>query len=239
MIILKTTLIALSLALGACAFAADPVSVPNRAAVEVIVHDYILAHPEIIPEALQALEDRKQAKAIDENRRAIETPFGAEWEGNPKGDVTLVEFFDYNCGYCRASEADVKRLLTEDKMLRVVYREIPVLGAESDAAAIVSLAIAHQGGNWPAFHRAVFASEGADAASLIKAQRASGVMTPSAAALKAPALRDEINANLNLAQPLRISGTPSWVVGDRLLSGAVGYEALKAAISAARTKAAH
>ena len=213
--------------------------VPNRAATESIIHDYILAHPEIIPEALQVLEQRQQAEAINANRKAIETPFGNEVEGNPHGDVTLVEFFDYNCGYCRASVADVTRLLAEDKMLRVVYREIPVLGAESDNAAVVSLRIAQHSPNWADFHRAVYAAGDASEASLLKIQHSLGATPPSPAQLKAPELRSEINRNLDLAQALKISGTPSWVVGDKLLSGAVGYDALKKAIAETRRTSQH
>jgi len=220
---------------------ASPVSAeaPDRTATEAIIHDYILAHPEIIPEAMGLLEQRQQAQAINANRKEIETPFGNEVEGNPHGDVTLVEFFDYNCGYCRASVADVTRLLAEDKMLRVVYREVPVLGAESDNAAVVSLAIAQKEGNWAAFHRAVYASGAADANALTKAQLQANVTAPSAAALQAPRLRDEINQNLDLYVGIKMGGTPSWVVGDKLLSGAVGYDGLKKAIAEARHTPQH
>jgi len=234
---LKFSLVALGAAFALAAHAAPADA--DRAATEAIVHDYLLAHPEIIPEALHVLETRDLTKAINANRKALETPFGAESDGNPNGDVTLVEFFDYNCGYCRASLPDLKRLLAEDKNLRVVYREIPVLGSDSDAAAIVSLAVAKQDKNWTRFHHAVYAADEATAANVSKAQRLSGVVQPSTAALKAPELREEINRNLTLAQTLKVTGTPSWVVGDQMLSGAVGYDALKAAISQARAKAAH
>ncbi len=236
MITARTFAAAIALALFAAPAAAESTSVPaapDRAATETIIRDYILAHPEIISEAMQVLEDRQRAQVIRTNRKAIETPFGSAWEGDAKGDVTLVEFFDYNCGYCRASVADVARLLKEDKRLKIVYRELPVLGAQSDAAALASLAFALGPGDWPAFHRAVFASGDASAANLAKAQRVAGLSAASVAP-RSPALRDQINANLALAQQLRISGTPSWVVGNKLLGGAVGYEEFKAAIAAAR-----
>ena len=206
----------------------------DRALTEAIVHDYILAHPEIIPEALQVLEERKQAQAINANRKAIETPFAHEWEGNPQGDVTLVEFFDYNCGYCRASVHDVNRLIAGDKQLKVVFRELPVLGAESDEAAVFSLALAQKSSEWEAFHRAVYMDGSASTARIAKVALAMTHTIPSAAALKSPILRDQINTNLDLAQKLRITGTPSWVVGNKLLGGAVGYDELKAAIAEAR-----
>lgn len=234
-----TSILPLLAALGLTLATPTLADVTNRATTESIIHDYLLAHPEIIPEALQVLEQRQQAEAINANRKAIETPFGHEAEGNPHGDVTLVEFFDYNCGFCRASVADVTRLLAEDKMLRVVYREIPVLGAESDNAAVVSLSIAQHNANWGAFHRAVYASGDAGQASLVKIERSLGATPPTPAQLKAPDIRNEINQNLNLAQTLKISGTPSWVVGEKLLSGAVGYEAVKKAIEEARRPSQH
>lgn len=212
---------------------------PDRAATEAIIHDYLLAHPEVIPEAMTVLEKRQQAATIKANRTTIETPFGYEVEGNPHGDVTLVEFFDYNCAFCRASVADVRRLLAEDTMLRVVYRELPVRGADSDAAALTSLAVAQNTPDWIKFHRAIYAFDEASAANVIKAGAASGIALPGDAALKTPALRNEINQNLDLAQQLKIGGTPSWVVGDVLIDGAVGYDALKSAIANARHALAH
>lgn len=211
---------------------------PDRAAIEAVVRDYILAHPEIIPEAMQRLKDREAATAINENRAALETPFGYAWDGNPRADVTLVEFFDYNCGYCRASQPNIARLLVEDKRLRVVYRSIPVLGADSDAAAVTSLALARTASNWGQFHRAVLKAEDARASTVAHAIELAGLKMPTPAALHAPALREEIDHNLSLAQTLGVGGTPTWVIGDKMLSGAVSYDTLKAAIAAARAKSA-
>ncbi len=233
---LKKSLVALSLFVPV-ALAAAPATAPNRAAIEAIVHNYIITHPEVITEAVQVLEARKQAKAIGENRATIEAPWGHAWEGDPHGDVTLVEFFDYNCGYCRASVADVKRLLAEDKHLKVVYREIPVLGAESVTAAISSLALATKAGPWPQLHRAIYAGGDASPEGIATAAKASGFALPSDADLKAAPIQGEIESNRALAQRLGFGGTPSWVVGDRTLDGAVGYHALKAAIADARRKA--
>jgi protein-disulfide isomerase len=100
---------------------------PDKAAVGRIVHDYVLAHPEILPEAMHRLQDRQAAKLVVEHRKAIERPFGGAWAGASNGDVTLVEFTDFACGYCRASLPAVTRLLAEDPNLKVVYREIPIL----------------------------------------------------------------------------------------------------------------
>jgi protein-disulfide isomerase len=129
----------------------------DRAQVERIVREYVLANPEIIPEAMQLLQDRKMAEVVEQNRAAFETPFGSAWAGAEKGDVVLVEFFDYACGYCRKSNADIERLLGEDKQLKVVWRELPVLGPDSQAAAEVSLAAARQG-RFMEFYNRLFAS---------------------------------------------------------------------------------
>lgn len=221
-----------ALALGA----GDPVTVTDRVAIEKIVREYILTHPEILPEAMNNLQSREMAKAVRANRATIETPFFGAWEGAADGDVTLVEFFDYACGYCRASLPDIERLLAEDKKLKVVYREMPVLGEASFAATQISLAAAQQG-NYLAFHKAVFAGGPPTPAALQRAQKRAGV-DPAAAqsAMKSPVITGEIDKNLGLQNALQLSGTPAWVVGDRVLVGAVGYDALKAAIAEARAK---
>ena len=205
-----------------------PVSTSDKAAIEKIVQDYILDHGEILQQSIERLQAREMAKVVDANRALIETPYRGAWEGNPKGDVVLVEFFDYACGYCRASLPDVDRLLKEDPKLKIVYREIPVLGPDSTAAAELSLKVARTG-RYAAFHRAAFAAR-PDAAMREKLTRQFGVD----ASAPDPEAKEEITTNYQLQNALRITGTPSWVVGDKVLSGAVGYDALKAAIAAVR-----
>jgi protein-disulfide isomerase len=144
---------------GAAALAMSgsaPVSTTDRAEIEKIVREYILTHPEILPEAMQNLQARELAKAVEANRKDIETPFEGAWAGAADGDVVLVEFFDYACGYCRAAVDDVERLIREDTKLKVVYREMPVLGQASYDAARAALAVAKQG-KYAAFHKAMFA----------------------------------------------------------------------------------
>ena len=104
-------------------------------AAAVQVREYLLAHPEVIPEAMQRLQDRNNAKVIAANRADILTPVGSAWAGNPNGDVTVVEYLDYNCGYCRASLPVVDQLIAADPKVKVIYRELPVLSPESDTAA--------------------------------------------------------------------------------------------------------
>lgn len=237
-----TALAGLLIGAGAMALAAPQggaasLSAQDRAAIEQVVHDYILAHPEILPEAMQKLQDRQAARAIDTHRAALETPFAGAWAGAKDGDVTLVEFFDYACGYCRASVADVDRLLASDPKLRVVFRELPILGDESDEAARVSLAAARQG-KFLAFHRKMYAAARPSKTSIADAQKASGLDAAGvAAAHDDPAVKAEIARNIDLARTLGLSGTPSFIVGDQVLSGAVGYDALAKAVAEARTKA--
>ena len=208
------------------------VGTTDRRAIEAIVRAYILEHPEILPEAMERLQGRETAKAVAANRALIETPYEGAWEGAAKPDVTLVEFYDYACGYCRTSVPDVERLLREDPKLRVVYREMPVLGPDSEAAAHLSLAVAKTG-RYSQFQRALFAAGRPDRATLDRLARQFGVDPATA---PSEATKTEIATNLELQNALRLTGTPSWVIGDRVLSGAVGFDALKAAIAAQRAK---
>ena len=194
------------------------------------VRDYLLAHPEVIPEAMQRLRDRETGKAIAASRAAIEAPIGSAWAGNPHGDVTLVEYYDYNCGYCRASLPTVAALVKADPGVRVVYRELPILAATSHAAALASLAAAHQG-RFAAFHEALYAAGPVSEATIAYVAKQAGVIV---AATAAPGDEAAIIANVKMAGQLGMTGTPSWVVGDRVLIGAQTLEALQAAVAAAR-----
>lgn len=215
-----------------------PINTADRAAIEQIVREYILSHPEILPEAMKNLETRENKKAVDANRKAIEAPFGSAWEGAADADVTLVEFFDYNCSYCRASLPDIDRLLAEDKKLKIVYREMPILGPESVEAAFASLAVAQQqGANYGAFHRALYKAGRLNASSIEDAAQKAGLdKARLKEAQRSETVRTEISTNLQLQQALQLTGTPSWVIGDKVLNGAVGYDELKKAIAEVRAQ---
>ena len=190
----------------------------------------LLADPQMLVDASTALRDRQYAPVIAASRIAIETPFGSSWKGSAKPDVTLVEFYDYACGYCRKSVPDVERLLAEDKALRVVFRELPILGANSVAAARVSLA-ASKAGKFVAFHDLMNA-QGAPTPEIVTAVAAKvGVPgTPQ----DVPDYEAELKRNFQLAGQLGATGTPLFVIGDRVINAAVGYEALKKAVADAR-----
>lgn len=207
----------------------------GKAAIEQIVHDYILAHPEIIPEAMQKLQARESAKAIDADRLALEKPFGSAWAGSQSPKVTLVMFSDYSCGYCRASLPDVARLLAENPDLKVVWREIPVLGPDSVSAARVALAAAKDGDRYLPFHKGLFQAGRPDKATIAKVATSVGLDAGKLAGEgKSEAISTEIASNMALAGRLGVSGTPAFVVGDEFLSGAVGYDALAKAVADAR-----
>jgi protein-disulfide isomerase len=200
-----------------------------------LVRSYLLAHPEVLPEAMQKLRDRETGKFIDSYRHALETPFGGAWTGAKDGDVVLVEFFDYACPYCRKSNEDVARLLKEDPKLKLVWREWPVLGPDSQAAAEFSLAAARKG-RFRQFHDALFAIGRPNAQSIVQARKAAGLTDADVAALGKAESNAELSGNYELARGLGASGTPAFVVGDRVLQGAVGYEALKQAVKDARAR---
>jgi protein-disulfide isomerase len=214
--------------------AGAPVGATDRAAIEKIVREYILANPEILPEAMDNLKARELGKVVETNRQAIETPFAGAWEGAADADVVLVEFFDYACGYCRAALPDIQKLLKEDPKLKVVYREMPVLGQPSFDAAKVSLAAAQQG-KYMAFHKAMFAAGRPSASAISDAQRQAGMnASDTQTAIASKAIEDELNKSSEIQNALQLTGTPSWIVGNKVLVGAVGYDALKAEIAEAR-----
>ena len=216
--------------------AAPPAS--DKAAIEKIVRDYILAHPEIIPEAMNRLQAREVTNLLDSNRKEIETPFASAVAGNPKGDVSVVVFFDYACPFCRQGHADVQKLVASDPNVRVVYRDFPVLSPASEEAAMASLSAAQQG-QYQRFHNTMFESPGKVSHERTVAMvRSAGLNElQTAKDLNAPALKAEIKKNLELGRALGLTGTPSYIVGNQILSGAVGIEKLKEAVAEARKPA--
>ncbi len=195
-----------------------------------IVRKAMLENPTILVETADALRENQFAPVLAANRAALETPFGSSWQGAKDGDVTLVEFYDYACGYCKASLPVIARLVKEDPKLRVVYREFPILGPESEVAARMALG-ASQSGRFMAFHDALYAAGRPSQPTLAKAAAAAGVP---AAVPSSPEIDGELRKNFQLAQQLGATGTPLFIVGDKVLNGAVGYDALKKAIADAR-----
>ena len=196
-----------------------------------IVRSALLNDPEMIAEGYQRLQEKQLAKIVSANRPAFETPFAGAWAGARDGDVVLVEFFDYACGYCRKTNADLDRLLKEDGKLKIVWRDWPVLGPDSESAAKASLAAA-AAGRFKPFHDSLFAAGRPTPDAVAAAQRAAGV-TPGAPPKEAT---EELSRNYDLARAVAANGTPTFIVGNKVLRGAVGYDVLKAAIAEARER---
>ncbi|WP_179043948.1 DsbA family protein [Sphingobium lactosutens] len=212
------------------------VSPTDKAAIEKIVHDYILDHPEIIPQAVEKLQARRMSSTIDASRSALETPYAGAWEGAANADVTVVEFFDYACGYCRASLPDLAKLVGSDAKVKVVYRELPILSEASSDAAKVSLLAAERGQYMP-YHKALYGAGKVTRDTIIAAAAKAGITKSEAESAIASSKYDsEIQSNIALAQKLQATGTPTFVIGGQVLNGAVGFDALKEGVTAARGK---
>ena len=233
-------------AVGSGPARAQPVfSDGQRAEIGRIVKDYLVANPEVLQEAMTELERRSQeaqrvaqASALKESRETLTTSPHGNVFGNPKGDVTLVEFFDYNCGYCKRALADVRALMRSDPKLRVVMRDFPVLGPESVEASRVAVAVKQQlsGDKLFEFHAKLMESRGrVDGARAIAVAREMGLDMPrlqkdTAGADVAAALSE----NQGLGEKLGLTGTPAFIVGDEVISGAVGIEPLRQVIASVR-----
>jgi len=197
---------------------------------ERLVKDTLRAEPEILIELSDLLRDKQYAPMIDANRDIIETPYGSSWKGAENPEIVMVEFFDYACGYCRLTNPDIERLIKEEPGLRVVYRELPVLGPNSVIAAQASLAAA-KAGKFKEFHDSLFDSEGPTEESITAALGAAGLTF---ADIQDPTFRDEIQKNYQLANLLGATATPLFVIGNSVINAAEGYDSYKAAIEAAR-----
>ena len=225
---------------------AQAVSPAQRTEIEKIVKDYLLANPEVLQEAFTELQRRqtvaeaaKYRVAIKDNAQALFNSNRQVVLGNPQGDVTMVEFFDYNCGYCKRALGDMLELLKSDSKLKVVLKEFPVLGEGSVQAAQVAVAVRMQdktGKKYFDFHQKLFANRGQiDRTQALAAAKDVGL---DMSRLEKDMASDEIKATLEesfkLADALGMSGTPTYVVGSEILVGAVGVAALKEKINTAR-----
>jgi len=206
------------------------------------IRQYLMENPEVVRDAMQEL-DRKQQAAEDAARsdslKAMSSEIFHNQDdlvgGNPKGKVAMVEFFDYNCGYCKRAFPDVMKLIDGDKDLKLVMKEFPILGPGSVYAARAALASRKQGKYWE-YHLAMMAHEGrVDEAVADQIAEAQGLDLKK---LKADMDSDEvtqvINHNMQLADSLKIQGTPAFIIDQTVIPGAVGYDALTAAIKQVR-----
>lgn len=224
----------LSAALGFAGGWVAPLTGLTRGATEQVVHDYILDHPEVLPQAMERLQARETASRMAPIRKIVETPFPGAFLGNPQGTVVMVEFSDFACGYCRQSVADVEALIAQNKDLKVVMREFPILSPASVDAAKMALAAAEQG-KFAAFHKAMFAAGRPSAQTIEQAAKQAGLDLPRARKFAAsPVVEAEIGRNHAIGERMGFNGTPSWVIGNQAFSGAVGKRTLADAVAAAR-----
>jgi protein-disulfide isomerase len=229
---LGCTALALLIWRSACAGEFTPT---QRQAIEAIVRDYLTDHPEVLVGALQAAKakldrdvDAKAAALIADHRHQIyddpQTPLG----GNPHGNVTLVEFFDYRCPYCKETQPALEKLLAAQPRLRLVYKELPILGRVSVTAAHAALAAERQG-KYESFHRAMMAARGnITDATVIQVAKSVGLdLDRLEHDMAAPEIGKAIASNIKLADALDINGTPTFVIGDRMIPGAIDLSSLQ------------
>jgi protein-disulfide isomerase len=195
-----------------------------------LVRDAIQRDPQILVDGQQALHRQQASKALEPIRAQLETPFASAWSGAEQPDLVMTYFFDYACGYCRQSNPVIDRLLAEDKGLRVVFRELPILGPDSQVAARASLAAA-KAGKFRAFHDELYAAGRPNPQTIGAVAEKIGI-TPEMA--KDASFDGELRNNLAMAEQLGATGTPLFVIGDQVINAAVPYEELKSAIDNAR-----
>ena len=221
---------------------ATEITPERRRAIEAIIHDYLMQNPDVLIEALRAAEDKanrdadaKAALVLKDRRDEVfddpATPVG----GNPQGDVTIVEFFDYRCPYCKQVQPALQKLLDEDHKLRFVYKEMPVLGAPSVTAAHAALAARLQG-KYETFHAAMMGTKGQITDEVV--YQVAGSIGLDVDRLKrdmaAPDIEQAVKANLALAKALDIHGTPGFIIGEHIVPGAIDLDALKDLVAGAR-----
>jgi protein-disulfide isomerase len=225
---------------------ADEISKAQKSDIERIVHDYLVAHPEVLQEAMAELEKRQQAADAEKHKAAVKQHADALFSspdqvtlGNPDGNVTFVEFFDYNCGYCKRAMNDMLALMKTDPKLKVVLKEFPVLGPGSVEAARVAVAVRMQdktGKKYLEFHQKLLGGRGqADSARALAVAKEVGVdMARLEKDLKSPEVEKTLQQDFKLAEALGLNGTPSYVIGDNVIVGAIGLQGLQEKINTAR-----
>lgn len=215
----------------------------SRTEVEKIVREYLLANPEILNEMLAELKAREEASATEKAKSAIAANRDALLNdgfsyvgGNPNGDVTVVEFFDYRCGYCKKVRDDIVTLIGADGNVRVVFKEFPILGAASMEASRAAIAAKKQGDDkyW-AFHQAMLGADSLDADAIYDIAAGQGLDVEKLKAdMKLPEVDEIISKNHELAEQIGVDGTPAFIVGDQLYPGALGADELQAIVTEQR-----
>jgi protein-disulfide isomerase len=225
---------------------ADEFSLAQKGEIERVVHDYLIAHPEVLQEAMAELERRQSAAEMEKHKAAVknhaQSLFSSPRQvtlGNPQGNVTFVEFFDYNCGYCKRAMSDMLTLLKDDTKLKIVLKEFPVLGPGSVEAARVAVAVRMQdktGKKYLEFHQKLLGGRGhSDMARALAVAKEVGLdMGRLDKDMNSPEIKATLQEDFKLAEALGLNGTPSYVIGDNVIVGAIGLEGLQEKINTAR-----
>lgn len=231
--------------LGALPARAQTLSDDQRKAVVELVRETLLKNPELIQEALVELERRNQVAQVEAQRNALAAekasltdPATSVLAGNLQGDVTIVEFMDYNCGFCKRAMEDVRTLAKDDPKLKIVIKDFPILGPDSVEASRVAIAAKAQlqGQKYWDFHLKLMGTKGRinGAKALEVAKEAGADIERIRKEMEAPATRAVIEQTVALGDRLGLTGTPAFIVGDEVVFGAVGVPALKQKIEAVR-----
>lgn len=214
----------------------------EKAAIESVVRDYLMKHPEVIVEAIQGLQERQKQEAAARQQQAVQESLSALQDdpadpvlGNPEGDVTVVEFFDYQCGYCKRVAPGLQQAVAEDGGIRLVMKEFPILGEASIVAAKAALAAERQG-RYEDFHWALMQHKGGlDEATVYAVAADVGLdLERLKADMADPAIEERLAENYALAERLNINGTPAFVIGEELVPGALPMEQFRHLVERAR-----
>lgn len=234
--------VAVLVGLGSAALAQDALTPAQKEAVERLVREVIRTNPEIIMEALENHDQRQKraeaqrfVEALAAQKQAVRGDPHSEVTGNPQGDVTVVEFFDYRCPYCRQAHTQVLALIKRDPKVRVVLKEFPILGPDSLLASRAAIAARPQGKYLP-FHTAMLETRVLNEETIFRLAKDVGLDVER---LRSDMSRPEVQAiiarNRKLAESLGITGTPAFIIGDQLAPGALGVDRLTAMVEEART----
>lgn len=225
-----------------CTTAAPAAELPKKQDLDEAIRSYLMEHPEVIIDSLQKYQDKQRAEQERAANEALETNKDKIYHnpmtpvtGNPKGDVTVVEFFDYQCGYCKRTMQNVLDLQKEDSNIRFVWKELPILGPVSEFAARGAMAAAKQG-KYLDYHVAVMGTRGRLTPALVL-KRAAGAgvdIERLKRDMEDPAIKKYLQDNLLLAHQLGITGTPGFIIGGKLLPGAIDKKHMKKLVAEAR-----
>ena len=239
--VLRVVLLLTAVQLGYGQEAAQVKTNAETESIEKIVREYLLRNPEVIRDALQEMQARDArakaelaAKRLSELRSEIYSDSGSPEAGNPRGDIAVVVFFDYNCGYCKSTLPQLQAFSTNDANVRVIFKEFPVLGPHSWLAAKAALAADRQG-KYVEFHNALMTAETTDEDSIKNISKIIGIdHSKLQKDMADPQIDEQINRNHRLASSLEINGTPAYIIGDQIIPGAIDADSLTRIVTSIR-----